>query len=149
MPPPLAALDHVQATAETALKRALWLDTTYDLAGRTLLCLGDHDLTSLAVCAVNPAVEVVVVDVDDRLLEYVSKRAAERGWSVRTVHADFRFGLPPAVLESADLVFSDPPYTPEGMALFAGAGRRVPRRPRDGAGCCWRTGSATARPRWG
>ncbi|MER5267487.1 bis-aminopropyl spermidine synthase family protein [Actinosynnema sp. NPDC002837] len=119
VPPPLAALDHVQATAETALKRALWLDTTYDLAGRTLLCLGDHDLTSLAVCAVNPAVEVVVVDVDDRLLEHISTRARERGWSVRTVHADFRFGLPPAVLESADLVFSDPPYTPEGMGLFA------------------------------
>ncbi|MFJ6677309.1 bis-aminopropyl spermidine synthase family protein [Actinosynnema sp. NPDC091369] len=120
VPAPLAALDHVQATAETALKRALWLDATYDLAGRTLLCLGDHDLTSLAVCAVNPAVEVVVVDVDDRLLEHIAKRAAERGWPVRTVHADFRFGLPPAVLESADLVFSDPPYTPEGMALFAG-----------------------------
>ncbi len=120
VPPPLAALDHVQATAETALKRALWLDTTYDLAGRTLLCLGDHDLTSLAVCAVNPSVEVVVVDVDDRLLEYIATRAGARGWSVRTVHADFRFGLPPAVLESADLVFSDPPYTPEGMALFAG-----------------------------
>ncbi|MFI9012168.1 bis-aminopropyl spermidine synthase family protein [Actinosynnema sp. NPDC053489] len=119
VPPPLAALDHVQATAETALKRALWLDRTYDLAGRTLLCLGDHDLTSLAVCAVNPAVEVVVVDVDDRLLEFVATRAAERGWPVRAVHADFRFGLPPAVLESADLVFSDPPYTPEGMALFA------------------------------
>ncbi|MFD1148435.1 bis-aminopropyl spermidine synthase family protein [Saccharothrix hoggarensis] len=120
VPPPLAALDHVQATAETALKRALWLNTTYDLAGRTLLCLGDHDLTSLAVCAVNPSVEVVVVDVDDRLLEFISTRAEERGWTVRTVHADFRFGLPPAVVESADLVFSDPPYTPEGMALFAG-----------------------------
>ncbi|MFE2750741.1 bis-aminopropyl spermidine synthase family protein [Actinosynnema sp. NPDC059335] len=119
VPPPLAALDHVQATAETALKRALWLDTTYDLAGRRLLCLGDHDLTSLAVCAVNPEVEVVVVDVDDRLLEHIATRAADRGWPVRTVHADFRFGLPPAVLESADLVFSDPPYTPEGMALFA------------------------------
>ncbi|ONI83661.1 putative methyltransferase [Saccharothrix sp. ALI-22-I] len=120
VPPPLSALDHVQATAETALKRALWLNTTYDLAGRTLLCLGDHDLTSLAVCAVNPDVEVVVVDVDDRLLEYISVRAEERGWPVRTVHADFRFGLPPALLESADLVFSDPPYTPEGIALFAG-----------------------------
>ncbi|MEU4740065.1 bis-aminopropyl spermidine synthase family protein [Actinosynnema sp. NPDC023658] len=120
VPPPLSALDHVQATAETALKRALWLDTTYDLAGRTLLCLGDHDLTSLAVCAVNPAVDVVVVDVDDRLLEHIATRAAERGWPVRTVHADFRFGLPPALLESADLVFSDPPYTPEGMGLFAG-----------------------------
>ncbi|QFZ23152.1 bis-aminopropyl spermidine synthase family protein [Saccharothrix syringae] len=120
VPPPLAALDHVQATAETALRRALWLDAGYDLTGRTLLCLGDHDLTSLAVCAVNPEVSVVVVDVDDRLLEHIDTRAAERGRPVRTLHADFRFGLPPAALESADLVFSDPPYTPEGMALFTG-----------------------------
>jgi hypothetical protein len=120
VPPPLASLDHVQATANTALKRALWLNTTYDLGGRKLLCLGDHDLTSLAVCAVNPDIEVTVVDVDDRLLEFLDARAAERGWSIRTVHADFRFGLPPIALEWADLVFSDPPYTPEGMALFAG-----------------------------
>ncbi|MEU5694196.1 bis-aminopropyl spermidine synthase family protein [Actinosynnema sp. NPDC020468] len=120
VPPPLAALDHVQATAETALKRALWLDTHYDLAGRTLLCLGDHDLTSLAVCAVNPDVRVLVVDVDDRLLAYISSRADDRGWPVRTLHADFRFGVPPSVVDTADLVFSDPPYTPEGMGLFAG-----------------------------
>ncbi|ATE57156.1 bis-aminopropyl spermidine synthase family protein [Actinosynnema pretiosum] len=122
VPPPVAALDHVQATPETALKRALWLTTTYDLSGRTLLCLGDHDLTSLAVCAVDPSVRVVVVDVDDRLLAHVDRIAAERGWDVTTLHADFRFGLPPSVLESADLVFSDPPYTPEGMGLFAARG---------------------------
>ncbi len=119
VPSPVAALDHVQATAETALKRALWLDSTYDLTGRRLLCLGDHDLTSLAVCAVNDDVEVTVVDVDERLLEFVDTRARARGWKVRCLHADFRFGLPPTLLESADLVFSDPPYTPEGMALFA------------------------------
>ncbi|TWP53230.1 putative methyltransferase [Lentzea tibetensis] len=120
VPAPLSALDHVQATAETALKRALWLNNTYELRGRHLLCLGDHDLTSLAVCAVNPDVTVTVVDVDDRLLAYIDKRAAEHGWRVRTLHADFRFGLPPALVETADLVFSDPPYTPEGMGLFAG-----------------------------
>jgi hypothetical protein len=120
VPAPLTALDHVQATADTALKRALWLDSNYDLSGRKLLCLGDHDLTSLAMCAVNPDVEVTVVDVDDRLLEFIDTLATERGWSIRCLHADFRFGLPPSVLESADLVFSDPPYTAEGMALFAG-----------------------------
>jgi hypothetical protein len=120
VPAPLTALDHVQATADTALKRALWLDSNYDLSGRKLLCLGDHDLTSLAVCAVNPDVEVTVVDVDDRLLEFIDTLATERGWKIRCLHADFRFGLPPSVLESADLVFSDPPYTAEGMGLFAG-----------------------------
>ena len=132
VPPPLAALDHVQATEETALRRALWLDETYQLAGGRLLCLGDHDLTSLAVCAVNPDVSVTVVDVDDRVLEFVETRAAQRGWDVRTLHADLRFGFPPAALEWADLVFTDPPYTPEGMALFVGTAVRALRDPGQG-----------------
>src|SRR5690606_67100 len=70
-PPARAALDQVSATAETVVRRALWLDSTFDLDGARLLCLGDHDLTSLAVAAVNPRVAITVVDVDDALLEYV------------------------------------------------------------------------------
>ncbi|MGW6447019.1 bis-aminopropyl spermidine synthase family protein [Lentzea sp. NPDC055074] len=122
VPPPLSSLDHVQATAETALNRAVWLDSTYELSGKRLLCLGDHDLTSLAVAAVNPTVSITVVDLDERLLEFIDSRAQARGLDIRTLHCDMRFGLPQAVLESADLVFSDPPYTPEGMGLFAGRG---------------------------
>jgi hypothetical protein len=120
VPPPLAALDHVQATPETVARRASWLNEQYELAGRTVLCLGDHDLTSLAVAAVNPDATVLVVDLDDRVLAHIDARARERGLDIRCLHADLRFGLPPSVVESADLVFSDPPYTPEGMALFAG-----------------------------
>lgn len=120
VPPPLSSLDHVQATAETALNRAVWLDSAYDLAGKRLLCLGDHDLTSLAVAAVNPTVSITVVDLDERLLEFIDSRAQARGLDIRTLHCDMRFGLPQAVLESADLVFSDPPYSAEGMGLFAG-----------------------------
>jgi hypothetical protein len=120
VPQPLSSLDHVQATAETALNRAVWLDSTYDLAGKRLLCLGDHDLTSLAVAAVNPTVSITVVDLDERLLEFIDSRASTRQLDIRTLHCDMRFGLPASVLESFDLVFSDPPYTPEGMGLFAG-----------------------------
>src|SRR5262249_28834252 len=122
VPPPLAALDHVQATPETVARRASWLNEQYELSGRTLLCLGDHDLTSLAVPAVNPAVAVPGADLDDRVLAHIDPRARERELNIRCLHADLRFGLPPAVLESSDLVFSDPPYTPEGMALFARRG---------------------------
>ena len=122
VPPALAALDHVQATPDTVARRAKWLNEQYELSGRTLLCLGDHDLTSLAVAAVNPDVAVLVVDLDDRVLAHIDSRARERGLNIRCLHTDLRFGLPPAVIESSDLVFSDPPYTPEGMALFAGRG---------------------------
>ncbi|GAA4546063.1 bis-aminopropyl spermidine synthase family protein [Amycolatopsis samaneae] len=129
VPPPLAALDHVQATPETVLRRALWLNARYDLSSARLLFLGDHDLTSLAVRAVCPAAELTVVDLDERVLSYVDE-LSER--TVRTVHADLRVGLPPAVSGRADLVFSDPPYTADGMGLFAARGVQALREPSEG-----------------
>ncbi len=131
-PAPSAALDHVTATPETVLARAAWIRDTYDVHGAHLLFLGDHDLTSLVTCLVNPSVRVTVVDVDERVLAHIDGVAAELGFDIHTVHADLRFGLPP-VVSGADLVFTDPPYTPEGVALFtaraaerlAGPGSRI------------------------
>lgn len=118
-PPPLPALDHVPATPESVLRRALWLDQRYDLDGARVLCLGDHDLTSLALCAVRPDLQVTVVDLDERLLAHIDGLARARGHRIHCLHADLRFGFPPAATGWADLVFTDPPYTPEGIGLFA------------------------------
>ncbi|WP_048876489.1 bis-aminopropyl spermidine synthase family protein [Saccharomonospora saliphila] len=128
-PPPLAALDHVQATAETVLDRARWLDEQYDLREAELLFLGDHDLTSLAVHLLRPQARLTVVDVDDRVLEHLDRRGDGH---IRTVHADLRFGLPLAVTRTADVVFSDPPYTQEGMSLFAARALECLRDPPEG-----------------
>jgi predicted methyltransferase len=112
-------LDHVPATPETVVRRALWLDSSYDLAGAVLLFVGDHDLTSLAVGQVSPAPELVVVDVVEATLQFIDSRARRLGISVRCLAGDLRFGLPGRALGCADLVFTDPPYTPEGVELFA------------------------------
>ncbi len=113
-----SCLDHVQATPETAVRRALWLNSTYDLNGATLLCLGDHDLTSLAVGQVAPGARIVVADVDERTLEYIDQWAARLRLDVRGFVSDFRFWLAESATKCADLVFTDPPYTPEGLTLF-------------------------------
>ena len=117
-PPPLPALDHVPATAATVARRALWLDGTFDLAGASVLCVGDHDLTSLALARLVPGVTVTVVDLDERVLAHIDAQ----GLGVRCLFADLRAGLPPEAVEGADLVITDPPYTPEGVRLFLGRG---------------------------
>lgn len=118
-PVPSTALDHVTATPETALRRAEWMRDNYDLADAKVLCLGDHDLTSLALAIVEPRTQVRVVDLDERVLEHIDGIAAERGYDIGTLHADLRFGLPPELESWADLVFTDPPYTAEGIGVFA------------------------------
>ncbi|WP_336209187.1 bis-aminopropyl spermidine synthase family protein [Nonomuraea sp. LPB2021202275-12-8] len=106
-------LDHVAATPDTVLRRALLLGTRFWLPGARLLCVGDHDLTSLAVKLVHPETDVTVVDVDERILAYID----EQDLGVRTRWADLRLTLPPSARDH-DLAITDPPYTPEGISLF-------------------------------
>jgi N4-bis(aminopropyl)spermidine synthase len=112
------SLDHVAATPETALRRALYLGTRFWLPGTRLLCVGDHDLTSLATTLLHPEVDVTVVDIDERICEFLDREAARRGLPVRSRYGDLRLGLPPSLAGTADLVFTDPPYTAEGVTLF-------------------------------
>ncbi|MFB9674401.1 bis-aminopropyl spermidine synthase family protein [Streptosporangium vulgare] len=111
-------LDHVAATGETVVRRALLLDARFWLDGARLLCVGDHDLTSLATAMLHPGVEVTVVDVDERILAYIAGQADRLGLAVRTRWADLRLGLPASARSWADLAITDPPYTPEGVGLF-------------------------------
>ncbi|GHH62134.1 methyltransferase [Streptosporangium violaceochromogenes] len=112
------ALDHVAATADTVVRRALLLDARFWLDGARLLCVGDHDLTSLAATALHPGLSATVVDVDERILGYIAEQADRLGLPVRTRWADLRLGLPPSARAWADLAITDPPYTPEGVGLF-------------------------------
>jgi hypothetical protein len=121
-PRPNADLDHVAATPETVARRALWLASTFALSGRHVLCLGDHDLTSVALAALDPTIAVTVADIDEDVLAHIVSQPAGRVGTIRALFADFRVGLPARLRGSADLVVTDPPYTPEGVALFARRG---------------------------
>ncbi|MDT0330487.1 bis-aminopropyl spermidine synthase family protein [Nocardiopsis lambiniae] len=125
-------LDHVTATAETALRRALFLTTRFDLDDRTVLCVGDHDLTSVALALTRPRARVLVVDIDERVLAHIDAVSDRLGLAVRTHHADLRLGLPPALRGAADVVFTDPPYTPDGVELFVRRGLEGMADPRRG-----------------
>ncbi|HTZ29659.1 MAG TPA: bis-aminopropyl spermidine synthase family protein, partial [Streptosporangiaceae bacterium] len=117
-------LDQVPATPVTVLKRGHYLRRSFDLHGAHVLCVGDHDLTSLGLFLAGGAdgLRVSVVDADEALLGYIDAEARQRCFDVRCFAADLRLGLPPALLESSQLIFTDPPYTPEGVRLFVARG---------------------------
>ncbi|MDF5753670.1 bis-aminopropyl spermidine synthase family protein [Spongiactinospora sp. TRM90649] len=112
------ALDHVAATPESVVRRALLLGERFWLPGARVLFAGDHDLSSLAVAMAHPQTETMVVDVDERILAYIDAQAARLGLNVRTRWCDLRLGLPPSARGWADLALTDPPYTPGGVGLF-------------------------------
>jgi len=115
---PNQQFDHVGATALTAIKRAIYLNTQYHLTNRRILFLGDHDLSSIALALLRPDLELTVVDVDQRILQFIGQTAQEHNWNIHTHFADFRIEFPRSLQKQFDLIFTDPPYTAPGMDLF-------------------------------
>lgn len=118
LPPSVWNLDHVPATPATIFARAGYLTRNYALARAHLVCLGDHDLTAVATKLLAPGATVSVVDIDERLLEYLDGVSQRLGLELRLRSADLRVGLPRDLEGQADLVFTDPPYSREGVDLF-------------------------------
>ncbi|MGL6235932.1 MAG: bis-aminopropyl spermidine synthase family protein [Segniliparus sp.] len=130
-PKPNTDLDHVAATAKTAVARAAWIARRFETTGLRVLFVGDHDLTSLALARLCPQAEIAVVDVSEPLVEFLAAElhalrpvpsADGLAASFRVRHADLRQRFPVDLEGWADVFVADPPYTPEGVALFCARG---------------------------
>jgi predicted methyltransferase len=118
-PPPLVELDQCHCTPKTKLRRVLAMHEADAIEGRRVLLLGDDDLMSIALLRFVRAFgvgieELVVVDVDDRLLAFVRGHLDGAPFRYRCLQHDLRQPL----AEHADTVVTDPPYTVAGAGLF-------------------------------
>ncbi len=118
-------IDQSHCTVETKVRRALALVDAGALDGKRILLLGDDDLTSVAIrlaadeLGIGNAIRgLVVLDIDPAVIAFV--RSALRGapFQVDALVHDLRTPLPEELRGTADTVFTDPPYTGDGAALF-------------------------------
>ncbi|MGD8237209.1 MAG: bis-aminopropyl spermidine synthase family protein, partial [Armatimonadota bacterium] len=122
------ALDQSHGTAETALRRALYMHQHDALEGREIVLLGDDDLVSVAVCLLlrhlGATAErgVCVLDVDARVLDYIANVAEADNLPIMCCAHDLREPLPPTFLGHFDTFATDPPYTAAGAKLFVSRG---------------------------
>ncbi len=117
-PSPKRNYDQFTATVETTAKRVALLDFLGDVRGKRVLFLGDDDFTSVVTSNMRLAQEIAVVDIDDRILDNIGGISNEVGLGIKTVRHDLRRPLPVGLRGKFDTVFTDPPYTPEGIKLF-------------------------------
>ena len=117
-PPPIWQLDHVPATVETVWRRATYMYHTFNLHDATVLMVGDQDMTSIALALISPSTDVVVVDIDERILSYIHEIRHKLALRIRPVFSDLRITFPRSLQQRCHLVFTDPPYTEEGLRLF-------------------------------
>ncbi|OGD09461.1 hypothetical protein A2397_02120 [Candidatus Amesbacteria bacterium RIFOXYB1_FULL_44_23] len=117
-PEPNRAYDQFYATKETVAKRAELLNFMDDVAGKRLLFLGDDDWGSVGVGLQKQAEKVVALDVDKRMLGSIRQLAELEKLEIETEMYDARDPLFNKWAGKFDVVFTDPPYTPQGVELF-------------------------------
>ena len=80
--------------------------------------MGDDDFTSISVARLGKAVEITVLDIDDRILDKIKLISDKLSLNIKTVKHDLAKALPKDLINRFDVVFTDPPYTAEGISLF-------------------------------
>lgn len=122
-------VDQAKGTVETAFKRAVLCLKSGSLIGKKVLCVGDDDLTSIAMGILLKYIgsegnntEICVFDIDERFLKFIEEIAQKYSMPIRCCQVDLREPLPINYANYFDAFFTDPPYTVSGLALFLSRG---------------------------
>ena len=117
-PSPDRTLDQFYATPATTLRRARKLAQMGDIYQRHLAFLGDDDFTSIAVALTRQAASITLFEIDDRLINLIQDISNRLNLDITVVKQDLKKSFDPKYLHSFDTVFTDPPYTSDGITLF-------------------------------
>jgi predicted methyltransferase len=123
-------IDQSKCTLETAYKRAMFLLQKHTLLNRTIVCIGDDDLVSVACCFLHQylfnhqtsSLQVTVIDSDPRILKYIHDLATTYKLPLQTLQHNLLQPIHSSLLQYFDVAVSDPPYTKEGYMLFVSRG---------------------------
>lgn len=122
-PEPKHEFDQAYVTPETTIARVALMHTRGDLKNKEVFVLGDDDLTSIALMLSSLPKRIAVLDIDERLTNFIKKTAEELGYNnVEIFTFDLRKPLPDYAIRKFDTFITDPPETVEAIRAFVGRG---------------------------
>jgi predicted RNA methylase len=110
--------DQFAATEETVAIRVVKMLDEGDVQQRSIILLGDNDLTSIGIALTREAKRITVLDIDKNVLRTIKAISQDQGLEIETLQHDLRDPLPSEMEHQFDTVFSDPPYTIQGVGTF-------------------------------
>ncbi len=118
-PPAIAEFDQGYVDTMSTVARVAIMYERGDLENQDIFLLGDDDLTSIAIALTGMARRITVLEVDDRLVEFIDALARQRGWTNLSVQKyDVRQPLPRELQGQYDTFLIDPVETLPGISLF-------------------------------
>jgi predicted methyltransferase len=121
-PQAVQEFDQGVLTEESVIRRVAWLDRCGDLDHKAIAVLGDDDLLSVALALTERPSQIVVFEIDARLVEFLTEQAQRARWPLRAYVHDLRQPIPDEFLGKFDVFVTDPLETVEGFWLFVEQG---------------------------
>lgn len=104
---------------EEVIARLAYFHFHGDLVDRDFFIIGDDDLVSIALAISGYAKRIFVVDIDQKLIEYIEKTAKENRWkNVEAMVYDVGEPLPKELIGKFDVFSSEPLETWSGLKAF-------------------------------
>ena len=129
-PEAIQQYDQGYVLPEVTVSRVALMANKMDIQNKRLLVIGDDDLTSIAAGLSNLPKEVTVLEIDERLVNFINKVAEEYGLRVTAEIYDIRNPLPEKHYANYDTFITDPSETKEALKFFISRGISGLRGPR-------------------
>ncbi len=104
------------------VRRVQFLYERGDLLNSEIFVVGDDDLFSLASTLTGFPKRVFVVDIDERLIDFINRKADEYGLPVEAQVYDVQQAFPDELRGKFDVFVTDPVETIPGIKLFLSRG---------------------------
>lgn len=115
-PKPTFVFDQRPVNLETTIRRVEYLILRGDLQNKKIAIIGDDDLTSIPIALTKLAKEVVVFDIDKRLISYIKKVKKQFNLKIKVIEQDFSKKLNKKFVNYFDVFMTDP--TPEKIPFI-------------------------------
>jgi predicted methyltransferase len=119
-PRPTPVYDQGYMTLNSVFRRISLMARMGDARGKRIAVLGDDDLVSVALALAAEPEEVAVLEIDERLVEFINQVAAGRGLPISAEWHDLRTPLPSTYMGRFDAFVTDPAETLAGLKMFLG-----------------------------
>lgn len=112
-------------------RRVRFVLSNDNLSDARIVVIGDDDFVSLALCEVANPREVLVIEVDPRIVSTIEDSARIRKLPITVIQFDIREANDPEklqpleALDSFNIFLTDPPFTRSGLTWFSYLGMKL------------------------
>ena len=117
-PTPEEKYDQGYIAPQDVMRRVAFMYERGDVEGTRIMIIGDDDLCSLALASTEMPEKITVMEIDERLVNYINKMAEKYEFNVEARIYDARRELPEEHKNGYDVFVTDPVETIPGIALF-------------------------------